>query len=164
MPATRGRIVLQYAIAFAVLALAGAVAWVLSTPAVAVHFFGDAGYEAAYSSPVYGFLGLPLLALPPLLAGFVLPKGFFLWGIAAVLAYLPGAAWTYLNAGPEVTFMTPGPTAGQVLSLIFVQAMMFFGLALVCTAAAGLGAGVRVLVWWRRGTLRRNFLGTEDPA
>lgn len=164
MLATRKRTILRYALAFAALILAGAVVWVLSTPAVAIILLGEAGYEAAYSSPVYGFLGLPLLALPPLVAGLSLPKGFFLWGAAVVLPYLPGAVWTYLNAGPEVTFTTPDPSAGQILSLAFVEIMMFFGLALVCAFAAGVGAGIRALVWWRKGTLQRNFFGKEDPA
>lgn len=159
MPATRRRAILRYAIAFAALILAGAVVWALSTPAVAVNLFGDAGYEAAYSSPVYGFLGLPLLALPPLVGGFALPKGFFLWGAAVALPYLPGAVVTYLMAGAEATFMTPDPGAGQVFGLVFVDVMMFFGLALVCTVAAAIGAGIRALVWWRSGVLQRSLFG-----
>ena len=161
MPSTRRRAILRYVIAFVVLALAGAVVWVLSTPAVAVNFFGDVGYEAAYRSPVYGFLGLPLLALPPMIAGFALPKGVLLWGAAVALPYLPGAVVTYLMAGAEATFMTPDPGAGQILGLVFVQVMMFLGLALACTVAAAIGAGVRALVWWRGGTLRRNLSGAR---
>ena len=159
VPSTRRRVVLRHVIAFVMLAFAGAVVWLLSTPAVAVNFFGEAGYEAAYRSPVYGFLGLPLLALPPLVAGFALPKGFFLWGAAVALPYLPGAVVTYLMAGAEATFMTPDPGAGQVLGLVFVDVMMFLGLALVCTVAAGVGAGLRAIFWWRRGVLRRNLFG-----
>lgn len=157
MPETRGRTILRYGLVFAALALAGLAVWAVSTPAMAVLLFGESGYEAAYSSPVYGFLGLPLLALPPLISGFVLPKGFFLWGVAAVLAYVPGGLWTYLNAGPEVTFQTPDPGSGQILGLVFVEVAMIFVLAIVCTAAAGVGAALRALVWWRKGTLRRNL-------
>lgn len=155
----RSRSIRRYGLAFAALVLSGAVIWVLSTPAAAVLLLGEVGYEAAYSSPVYGFLGLPLLALPPLVAGFALPKGFLLWGVASVLAYPPGAVWTYLRAGPEVTFLTPDPTLGQILSLVLVEVMMFVFLAVVCTGAAAIGGGVRALIWWRRGSLRQHLSG-----
>lgn len=158
----RSRSIRRYGLAFSALVLAGAVVWGFSTPAAAGILLGEAGYEAAYSSPLYGFIGLPLLALPPLIVGFLLPRGFFLWGVASVLAYLPGAVWTYLNAGPEVTFLTPDPSIGQILGLVFVEFVMFVSLALVCTVAAGIGAALRAFVWWRRGVLRQSFFGSRQ--
>lgn len=82
---------MRYGAAFVVLMVAGLAVWVLSTPSAAVILFGDDGYEAAYSSPIYGFLGLPLLALPPLVAGFVLPKGSWRGGLRRF--YLICPAW-----------------------------------------------------------------------
>lgn len=150
----------RYVVVSVALVLAGLVIWALSTPAVAAILFGEAAYEAAFSSPLYGLLGLPLLAVPPLIAGFILPKGFFVWGVATVLAYPPGAVWTYLNAGPQTTFLTSEPGAGQVLSLALVDLMIFLFLATVCTGAAGLGAGTRYLILWKRGRLSQSPLGT----
>lgn len=149
----------RYVVVFWALVLAGLVIWALSTPAVAGSLFGDTGYEAAFGFPLYAFLGLPLLALPPLIAGFVLPKGFFVWGVALVLAYPPGAVWIYLNAGAETTFLTSEPGAGQVLSLALAELMVFLVLAFFCTAASGVGAGARYLILWRRGRLGQSPLG-----
>jgi hypothetical protein len=151
----------RYVVVFWELVLAGLVIWALSTPAVAVILFGEAAYEAAYSSPLYGFLGLPLLAVPPLIAGFVLPKGFFMWGVATVLPHLVGAAWTFpwSRAEAEVVFMTPNPGAGQILGLVFVELMIFISLVLVCTVSSGIGAGARYLILWRRGWLGQSPLG-----
>jgi len=153
----------RYGTVFAVLVLLGAGVWALSTPAVAGRILGEPGYEAAYTSPVYGFLGLPLLALPALVAGLLLPKGFFLWGFAVVLAYVPGNVWLTARTGPEVTFQTSEPGMGQILSLAFVEAMIFLSLALACTAAAGIGAGLRALFWWRKGRLRENLSNAQRP-
>jgi hypothetical protein len=161
MAGTRGRSVFRYGTVFAVLMLAGSVFWVLSTPSVAVIFFGESGYEAAYGSPIYGFLGLPLLALPPLVAGFLLPKGFWLWGFAAVLPYLPGAVWTYLRAGAEATFLNSDPDAGQILGLVLVQLMILLLLSMACTTAAGIGVVIRALIQWWRGELNARSLNTE---
>lgn len=141
--------------------LAGFIIWVISTPAVVGNLFGEAAYEAAFSFPLYSFFGLPLLALPPLIAGFVLPKGFFAWGAATALPSLAGAAFTFPWSGAkaEVVFLTPNPGAGQILSLVLVDLMVFMFLALVCTVSAGLGAGARYLILWRRGGLSQNPLG-----
>lgn len=157
MSSIRRAVTGRYGIVFAMLVLLGFVIWALSTPTVAGRLLGEPGYEAAYSSPVYGFFGLPLLALPALVAGILLPKGFFIWGFAVVLAYVPGNVWLTARTDPEVTFLTPEPGMGQILSLAFVEAMIFLFLALACTAAAGVGAGLRALFWWRRGSLGENL-------
>lgn len=141
--------------------LVGLVIWVISTPAVIGGLLGDAAYEAAFSFPLYAFLGLPLLALPPLIAGFLLPKGFFVWGVATALPSLAGALWTFPWSGAkaEVVFLTPSPGAGQILSLVLVELTVFLFLAFVCTVSSGLGAGARYLIRWRRGRLGQSPLG-----
>jgi hypothetical protein len=137
------------------------VIWVISTPAVAGSLFGGVGYEAAFSFPLYAFLGLPLLALPPLIAGFILPKGFFVWGVATALPSLAGAVWTFPWSGAkaEAVFLTPNSGVGQILSLVLVDLMVFMFLAFVCTVSSGIGAGARYLIRWRRGRLDQNPLG-----
>ncbi len=67
------------AIVFVVLAWLGLVIWVFSTPSVAGSLL-----DGRFSAPVYGypFFGLPYYALLAFMAGFLFPRGFWLWGIA----------------------------------------------------------------------------------
>lgn len=78
-----------------------------------------------------------------------------------MLAYVPGNVWLTARTDPEVTFLTPEPCMGQILSLAFVEAMISLFLAMACMAAAGIGAGLRALSWWRKGSLRENLSSTQ---
>lgn len=94
---------------FAVLVLVGLLMWTLSTPAVAVLFFGEPGYEAAYGSPIYGFLGLPLLALLPLVAGFALRQGILHVGLGSGIGACAGGRVARRANRPGGHVRHPGP-------------------------------------------------------
>lgn len=160
MSGVKDYVVGRYGMTFAVLALVGLLLWTLSTPAVAVLFLGEPGYEAAYGSPIYGFLGLPLLALLPLVAGFALRQGILHVGLGSGIGACAGAVWLAARTDPEVTFGTPDPGTVQILGLAFVELMVFLFLALACTAAAGLSRrGPARPIPVERGRLRENLLG-----
>ena len=78
MPSRRGVLVFEAA-AVAVLAV-----WALSTLSVAGKLFGEGASVAAYSFPLFRFFGMPLLAMVAAVAGYLSPRGFWLWGIAVV--------------------------------------------------------------------------------
>ena len=149
----------KYALAFLATALAGLVAWVLTTPAVAGRLLGDAAYVAAYSFPLFRYFGMPLLALVAVLVGYLLPKGFFLWGIALVSLRPIVEAWQTSWADSQGAFGPSGLDGSQLAGLLFVQVTILVVTVIVCTAAAALGAGLRLLWWWIRGESVQSRLG-----
>ena len=151
----------NYVLALVTVALAGLAVWTVSTPAVAGLVFGDAAYRAAYTVPIWAHFGLPLLALPPLVAGFALPKGFLLWGVAAPLVYVPGSIWLMLRAGPEAVFRAADPGVGELLGLVFVNLSMLLVLTVACTVAAAIGSAARLLLWRLRGESIARRLGVS---
>ena len=152
------------ALVFLVVLLAGLAVWAVSTPAVAGRLLGGAAYRAAYSFPLLSFFGLPLLLLPPLVASFALPRGSLVWGMAAVLPYAPGTVWLLTRAGPEVTFGTADPGAGQILGLVFVNLLLLIALTVACAISAAAGAGTRMLLWRLRGESVAEKLGLQPAS
>jgi hypothetical protein len=79
--------------------------------------------------------------------------------VAAVLPYVLGSIWLFVQAGPEVTFGTADPDAGQILGLVFVDLMVLVALTVTCTISAATGAGLRLLLWRLRGESLAEKLG-----
>lgn len=98
---------------------------------------------------------LVLPALVALLVGFILPKGFFLWGIAVVLTHpLYELMWNNraLEAGVLESSELNKLFLGQTIQIVFFVAPL-------CTVTAAPGAGLRLLWWWMRGESVRGRLG-----
>lgn len=111
------------------------------------------------------FLGSKLLlpALVALVVGYILPKGFYLWGIAAILLH-PLVEASSINRALEGGVLE----SSELGSLTVVTAITLIVNMGLCTIAAALGAGLRLL-WWRlRGESVRGRLGissgSSDPA
>jgi hypothetical protein len=138
-----------YVLAFLVVAVAGAVVWAIFTPALL--FSGVVYHEIAPAYPLLEPLGLPLLASVAAVAGFLLPRGFWLWGVAVV------------SSRPLVEFLIMGeqsPWAMFGFSVVAFEAMLLLPVAVVCTLVAALGAGSRLL--WRRLRGRSVLRGTSS--
>ena len=149
---------------FLLSAVAGLVVWVFSTPAASGKLFGGAAYEAAYTHPLLSFFGLPLLIAIALVAGFVSPRGFWLWGVAAVFLQPFAYAWLTVWTSSQGVPGTGENSIFQLLSLAFVTALILFALAIACTGGSAVGAGLRLLWWKLRGRQiggPRSVSGTE---
>ena len=137
----------RYALTFLVAAATGAVVWVIFTPAP---LFSGVVYRG--TAPAYPLLepfGLPLLVSVAAVAGFLLPRGFWLWGVAVV------------SSRPLVEALLMGehsPGAMFGFSWIFFEVMLLLPVVIMCTVAAALGAGSRLL--WSRLRGRSVLRGT----
>ncbi len=145
IPGKRGIIV------FLATAVVGLAVWAVSTPSVIGRLFGEGAYVAAYSHPLLRFFGLPLLAIVVAVAGYLSPRGFWLWGIAVVFLHPVARARQTERANSLGAFGSSGTEGLQLLGLALVTAMIIFELAVACMIAAALGAGLRLLWWWLRG-------------
>lgn len=114
---------------FPLLVLLGLGAWAFWVP-----FLGE-GYHT----------GTILYALPALGAGLVSPRGFYLWGVAVVLAH-PWAGLA-LEAAFRQSRGADAIPGGEMewVGLAFVLVLMSFTMAMVATVLSGLGAGLRLL-------------------
>jgi hypothetical protein len=74
VPGRRGILV------FLATVLAGLTVWVISTPVLAYLLFGERAYVASYSYPIFFFDGLPFQVILAAVAGYAMPRGFWLWG------------------------------------------------------------------------------------
>ena len=134
-----------------VMALAGLAVAVLSTLLLAVRLLGEEALVAT-------FLRLPLSALVAAVAGYLLPKGFWLWGIATVS--LDPLLFATIPHGSGERLLK----AWSLSELILVSAAILVGLVTIHTIAAALGAGSRLL-WWRlRGESVRDRLGISSEG
>jgi hypothetical protein len=127
----------RYVLASMVVAAAGAVVWVVFTPAPL--FSGVVYREIAPAYPLLEPLGLPLLAFVAAVTGFLLPRGLWLWGVAAV------------SSRPLIEVILMGeqsPWSIFGFSTALFEVMLLLHAAVVCTVAAALGAGSRPL-WGR---------------
>ena len=127
----------RYVLAFLVTALVGLVVRAYSA-AVVPELFGWGSY--ALTSFV------PSLILPTLVAAAaasLLPKGFPLWGVAAIFLHPPVGVFSTNNA------LEAGVIESSELgSLAVAEVVVFAMLALACKVASASGAGLRLL-WWR---------------
>ncbi len=134
----------KYALAFLATALVGLAIRVYTQNIVTGLFGAEPGEVLFTLLPVIEGLFLP--ALVALLVGYVLPKGFFLWGIAVVLLHpLNQALW--INRALEAGVIESSGLGG----LVVVETTFLLLFAGACTGAAALGAGLRLLWWWLRG-------------
>jgi hypothetical protein len=151
-------------LAFLAVALAGLAVLVVSTPSVAGRLFGQEAFVASYSFPLFRIFGMPLLAIVTAVAGYLSPRGFWLWGIAAVSLRPVLEAWKASRANSLGAFGSLGIGESELLGLALVIAMIIFTSAVVCTVAAALGAGLRLL-WGRlRGESVRDRLGIASEG
>lgn len=105
---------------------------------ITVVLFGEGSFDLTFIVP-----RLLLPALIALLAGYVLPRGFWLWGGAAVLLH-PLAEAASTNRALEAGVVDSSELGG----LLVVTVVTLIVYAVLCTIAAALGAGLRLL-WWR---------------
>lgn len=151
----------EYVLAFLAAALAGLAIRVYALNVVVGLFGAEPGDRLFIFLPEVRGLLVP--ALIALLVGYVLPKGFFLWGIAVVLLHpLVEAVWINRALGAGVV------ASSELSGLIIITATEIIVFMVLCTIAAALGAGLRLL-WWRfRGESVRGrlgmFSGSNDPA
>jgi hypothetical protein len=109
----------------------------------------------------------PLLAtvLVAAVAGYVSPRGFWLWGLAAAClrsveqvlqqTYFWYFRYPYLPS--DVQGQANGPPDYSVyVVLLLVETITFLMLAVVCTVSASAGAGLRLLV--------RRLSGRSEPT
>ncbi len=148
----------RYAVAFLVMAVAGLAVRVYA-PAIIGEMFGEGEFGLRFFSS-----RLLLPALVAVVAGYLLPKGFFLWGLAVISLHPLVEAWKTRLADAGGAFGPSGIGNEQLLGLAFVLVMMLLVYALACTLAAALGAGLRLLWWWIRGESVSGKLGmtSED--
>jgi hypothetical protein len=132
----------KYVLAFLVVAIVG-LAVTIYAPAAVGELFGVNAFSLK-------FLSSSLLppALVAAVAGYVLPKGFFLWGVAVIFLHPLVEAWQTHRANAGGAFGPSGIGDEQILGLALVLVMMLTGYAFACTVAVALGAGLRLL-WWR---------------
>ncbi len=147
----------KYVLTFLVLAVVGLIVRMYGRGVVA----GLLGEGLFY--PTFFIPRLFLPALAGAVAGFVLPKGFLLWGIAVVILQ-PIAEGLSISRALEAGVIE----SSQLGGLVFFEVIMLVMLMLACTVAAVLGAGLRLL-WWRlRGESVRGKLGisygSNDPV
>ena len=119
---------------FLLLVLLGLGVWVLRVP-----FLGEAFHT-----------GELLYALLALMAGFVLPRGFYLWGIAVVIAHPIAAVALTAYQQAQGADIVRGGAVGW-LGFAFVLVIMTLPAAVLATIFSAMGAGLRVL----SGRLRR---------
>ncbi len=160
----------RWILAFLAVALAGlAVRQLSASMTFVAQFFDPQDYEATFSSTLFWGLTLfgPLLAtvLVAAVAGYVSPRGFWLWGLATACLrpveqifqqiyfwyfrypYLPSDVQEQANEPPDYSFY---------VVLLIVETMTFLLLAVACTVSASAGAGLRLLV--------RRLSGRSEPA
>ena len=139
---------------FLATALAGLVVSARSTTRVMMTLFGPPAF-----SPLFDFLisdfGLPLIVVAGV-AGYISPRRFWLWGLAAVCLR---PVVIVLSTLPAVRVGVIGPS--DYLGLVVVYAMFLSMLAALCTAGSGAGVGLRLLV---ERILRRRSEGTPQAA
>jgi hypothetical protein len=80
---------------FLATALAGLTVWAISTPVLAYLLLGERAYVASYSAPIFFLDGFPFQVILAVVAGYVMPRGFWLRGLAVV--FLRPAAEVYLT-------------------------------------------------------------------
>ncbi len=118
-------------------------------------------YEATFSSPLFWQLivfGPPLTTvLVAAVAGYVSPRGFWLWGFAAVFLWSVEQVFTMRYAA---SYGVIGPS--DYPGLAVVVAVMFVTFVVVCTAGSGAGAGLRLLVRWLSGRFGTASEGEES--
>lgn len=135
----------KWAITFATITIAGLVLWLLASPAIAVQVLGDGFYANAF--PFFSDYEIPLLAIIAAMAGYFMPRGFWLWGLAAVsLRLVANLVFTFhlgLSGLLEPSFGIE-EAAGYVLLEIIIQTVV----ATICTAASLAGASLRWLTRW----------------
>jgi hypothetical protein len=132
---------------FLATALAGLTVSAMSTTSAMMALFGSQAFSPLFDFLVSGF-GLPLV-LVAAVAGYVSPRRFWLWGLAAVCLR---PVVIVLSTYPAVRAGVIGPS--DYLGLAVVHAMFLSTLAALCTAGSGAGAGLRLLVgrtWGRTG-------------
>lgn len=128
------------AFTFMVVAFAGLVLWLLAIPTTTLRPVGDGLYSTVFLT--LRSAGIPLLLLTTAVAGYLVPNGFWLWGVAAVsLRFIASYLFTlYMGFSGQL-----GPLFDT--SQIVWQAVLEFGyqfaIALICTMAALLGAGLK---------------------
>ncbi len=129
----------KYIVAFLVVAILG-LAVRIYTPVVVGELFGTNAFGLK-------FLGSRLLlpAIVAAVAGYVLPKGFFLWGVGVVFLHPLVEVWQTHRANEGGAFGPSGIGDGQIFGLALLLVMMLTVYAFACTAAAALGAGLRLL-------------------
>lgn len=142
-----------YVLAFLVAAVLGLAARVYGRDVVVV-LFGEGLFNLTFVVP-----RLLLPALVALLVGYVLPKGFFLWGVAVLLLH-PIAEASAVDLALDAGVISSSDLSG----LLVVTAITLVVFMALCTVAAALGAGLRLL-WWRvRGESVRGRLGVASEG
>lgn len=118
---------------------------------------GAWAFKEAVSRPVVGgdglsFLvymafdtGVPLYASLALAAGFLAPKGFYMWGTAIVLSHPFAALALTANRESRGFEVVRGGAEGWV-GYALVLVVMSFATAVLLTALAAAGAGLRLLM------------------
>lgn len=136
----------KYLVGFVVVALVGLVVWM---PQV-VPVIGEA-FVGVWIDP---FLELGLTLLLTFLAGYALPEGFWLWGVAAVSLRIPFEA-TSTGGAVEAGVLSESDVGGLILVIVITYALTI----LLLTASSALGAGLRSLRRRSRGagTRRRSM-------
>jgi hypothetical protein len=132
----------RYAVVFCAVAVAGLAGWVLGTPVVAGWLLGEAAYERAYSFPPFILGGLPLAVVVAAVAGYLLPKAFWLRGFAAVSLH-PVAEASLVAVQVDRGVVKTSELGG----LVFVLAVILRTKAGAATLGSLVGAGLRML--WR---------------
>lgn len=142
----------RYVIAFVALALIGLGAWAITAPPSTPNLFA------------FGHSGFPLLALAAAVAGYLLPKGFPLWGVAVVCLHPVADAGFAAWLGPRFMLVPEKLTGTEVIGLALVLLGKSVLFAVASTLTATLGAGMRLLRWRLRGESVRGMLGMSSGS
>jgi hypothetical protein len=142
----------RQAVFFVLLVLLGLGVWAFRIPAG--FFFNPPGVlDQAFDT------GVILYALLALVSGFVLPRGFYLWGVAVVITHPFAALALAAYQQAQGADIVRGGAQGWV-GFAFVLVMMTFTTAMLTTMLSATGAGLRLLL----GHLRRGRSGTSQDV
>ena len=135
---------LKELVVFAALVVLGLLVWFTGSPGVATRLFGVSLSPWVPADPLtFSFFTPVVCGVLALLAGFALPRGFYLWGIALNLHSPFAEALTFYLMKREGLEL-PGGTQG-VVTYVVIPAVLFVFTVLFYTALSSIGMGARRL-------------------
>lgn len=126
--------------AFLLAAMLGAVIWLISEAVLPERLIGsNLGYDLTHSF-LFDSFGFPAAIILAGIVGFVVRRGFWLWGMAIALP-VPVVEMIQTRSAVEQGVIELSASMG----IITIAVTVSIELAVVCTANSALGAGLRLL-------------------
>lgn len=133
------RTAIGWTFTFVLVGTAGAVSWLVSRAALPAWLLGPKTGSDLAHSPLFELHGFPACMIVAGVAGFVVWRGFFLWGLAVALPGLP------LAGVGAAHLVSVGYGSGADAYMEIVMALVdFLNILVLCSATSAVGAGLKV--------------------